>query len=110
MAAGTSTPSVNFVFGLTVTIKGEDGSAFLGSCTITLTESTSSLVMTSANSVLTTSTGSTTIQVYLNSAGSKTITATCPASGSSPAVSGSVTVNVSNLKMIVTTTAAVFDI
>ena len=93
-ATSNSSPSENFSFTITVTIKGEDGAAFLGSCTVALTESTSSITMTSAASALTTSTGTATLSIYATSTGSKTITATCPASGSSPAVSGSVAITV----------------
>jgi hypothetical protein len=82
-------PSVNFLFTLTVTIKGEDLNLFKAACTVTLTGTSLAGGLTG-----TTSTGLLSLQPYFTATGSKTITATCPASGSSPAVSGQLTFNV----------------
>ena len=68
---------MNFLFSISIGLFGEDGGAFTGSCVITLTESTSSLAGTLSNTI----TGSGSLSVYLNSIGSKSIVATCPASG-----------------------------
>ena len=108
LATSNSSPSVNFAFTITVTIKGEDGNAFTGSCTLSLTESTSSLGGTTS---ITTTTGSGTLSVYLTSTGIKTITGTCPLSGSSPAVSGTITETVTTeILQITSFTPTVIDI
>lgn len=89
-------PTVNFLFTLSITIKGEDLALFKGSCAITLTGSNLAGALTGS-----TSTGQLSLQPYFTTTGSKTITATCPASGSSPSVSGqlSFTVLVQVLKI-----------
>lgn len=105
LSSTTTTPSVNFSFTITATLKGEDGNAFTGTCTVTLTESTSSLVGTTSNAI----TGGTgTFSVYLNSAGAKSIVATCPASGSSPAVTQTISITaLTNILKITSFTAVI---
>lgn len=87
LATSSTTPSVNFSFTITATLKGEDTNSFTGSCTIALSGTNLAGTLSS-----TTTTGTASISVYLTTVGVKTITATCPASGSSPAISGSISV------------------
>ena len=89
-----STPSMNFAFTLTITLKGEDTNAFTGTCVIALTESTSSLAGTTSSSI-TGGTGQ--MSVYFTSTGSKTITATCPASGSNTDKTQTISITVQSL-------------
>ena len=80
MSTSNSSPTVNFAFTITVNLFGEDANAFTGSCVITLTESTSSLSGTTSYTISTTGTYG--FSVYLTTVGTKSIVATCPASGS----------------------------
>ena len=90
-SSSNSSPTKNFSFTVTVILSGEDTNTFTGSCTVSLTGT--NLAGTLSD---TTSTGTATFSVYITTTGSKTITATCPASGSSPAVTATTTVNVLN--------------
>ena len=89
LSCNNSSPSVNFTFIVAAILTGEDSNAFTGSCTVSLTSTN----LFGTLSVTTTS-GTATFSVYFTTIGSKTITATCPASGSSPAVTATTTVNV----------------
>ena len=100
LTTSNSSPSRNFAFTITATINGEDGNAFTGACTLGLTESTSAMLGTTT---ATTSTGTATLSIYMVSLGQKTITGTCPASGSSPAVSSTVAVTVVTCILQITT-------
>lgn len=97
VVSSAALPSVNFVFTVTVTIKGEDLEWFSNSCTVTLTENGGSDI--GGTSVLTTSTGTASFSIYFDAAGAKTIKATCPASGLSPEVSNTVDVTVLQLAL-----------
>lgn len=99
LTSSTSTPSVNFGFTLTGTLNGEDGNLFIRSCTVTLTEATSSLAGTT---FLTTSTGTASFAVYLTKVGTVSIVATCPAEDSSPAVSGTISITAQTLILKIT--------
>ena len=105
LSSTTTTPSANFSFTITALLYGEDGKTFTGSCTVTLTESTSSLQGTPTNTIATT--GSGTFSVYLSSVGAKSVMATCPASGSSPAVYQTIAITVSQLTVKITPFTAV---
>ena len=85
-----ATPTVYFSFTLTSTICGEDTNSFTGSCSASVTQSDGAAVHGTISG--TTTTGSISFSIYLITTGSHTLLVTCPASGSSPAVSGSVTV------------------
>ena len=85
-----TTPTVNFSFTITSTIDGEDLNLFTGSCAASLSETGGRTVYGTTSG--TTTTGSISFSIYLISTGSYTISVSCPASGSSPAVSGSVSV------------------
>lgn len=79
LTSNNTSPSLNFAILLTVTMKGEDNALFTGTCTVTLTESTTSLFGPELAKDITGGTG--TFEVYLNSLGTKTIVATCPNTG-----------------------------
>lgn len=83
LQSSTLTPSVNFGFDITATVKAEDGNLFAGACIVSLTITDSSLVGEVSKAIA----NSVSIQtVYFTSLGSKTITASCPGSGPSPAI------------------------
>jgi hypothetical protein len=90
--SNNTSPSVNFTIILTVTLKGEDNLAFPGTCTVTISESTSSMVGTSLEQSITG--GSGTFEVYLKTAGTKTIVASCPNTGTSDSKTGNVELTV----------------
>ena len=97
VVASTYSPSVNFAFTVTVSLYGEDTNAFTGTCTTSLTGSNLAGTLSAA-----TSTGTATLSVYFTSVGGFSITASCPASGSSPAVSvvsSAITVLIQKLKI-----------
>jgi hypothetical protein len=83
MASTTVTQFIYFT--LTATLTAEDGTAFTGACTVTLTESSNTLsgTKTAANSAGTATFSS----IYFNALGSsRSIVATCPATGGYSAV------------------------
>lgn len=89
LTTSIQTPTVNFSFTLTATLLGEDSQPYTGTCTVSLTESTSTLTgaLSSSNSA-----GQATFSVYFTSAGAnKIITASCPAYNSYPLVSTTLT-------------------
>ena len=98
LASQVTSYSMNFLFTVTATLNGEDGNLFLGSCTVTLT-STETIY---GSPVSTTSTGTATFSIYIATTGSKIITGTCPASGNSPAVTGSLTITIEQLQIKIT--------
>ena len=89
LTPSTLSPSVNFLFILTVSLYGEDLNLYTGSVTIALSDSTSSI---NGDTSLAITTGIQTFNVYSTSIGSKTIIATCPLWGSYPAVTKSVSI------------------
>lgn len=103
IVANETTSSVNFNILLTVTTTGNDDLVFPGDCSISLSESTSSLHGTVLEKTI--SGGSGTFEVYLSSTGSKTIIATCPNTGTASSVTAEaiVTVQANTLKMTPTT-------
>jgi hypothetical protein len=103
MSTSNSSPSVNFQFTVTVNLFGEDGGTFIGSCLITLTESTSSLMGITSTTISTTGTYG--FLVYLNSVGAKTIVATCPASGSNTVKTQSLAVTAMTLILKISPTS-----
>ena len=105
LATSITTPTVNFSFTITATIKGEDLNAFTGTCAATVTENL-------GTSVYGTTTGSNTsgtlaFSIYLAATGGKTIVVTCAAVGASPAVSGSIGVTLMQEKLIVASVSPV---
>lgn len=92
ITSNNTSPSVNFTVLLTVTLKGEDNLAFPGTCIVTISESTSSMVGTSLEQSITG--GSRTFEVYLKTTGTKTIVATCPNTGTSDSKTGNVELTV----------------
>ena len=93
-----TTTSVNFMFQLDISLSTEDLLLSASACLVTLTESSGCLNGDTSLSV----TGSRSFKVYCSSDGSKTITATCPASGSYPAVTSSVTITLQTLTLAIT--------
>ena len=100
LASSTNTPSVNFLFNIIASLKGEDGNAFTGSCAATLTESSLSLQGAKSLTILTTGEG--TFGVYFTSSGSKTVIASCPAVDASPTIYQSIILNVLGDKLLIT--------
>ena len=92
LATNDTTPSAYFNFAVTATITGEDTYPFIGSCVASIAENGGSVI--SGTTSITTTTGSVTFTVYFASLGSKTITCTCPAVGSSPGTSATVSMTV----------------
>lgn len=101
LSVGAS-PSLNFDFVLTVTLKGEDNALFKETCTVTLTESSSSLQGTTLSKDITGGTG--TFDVYLSSLGTKTVVATCPNTGTSTPKIGQIDINVLANTLFLTST------
>lgn len=108
LVTSDASPSEHFSFTITATIKGEDGNAFIGSCVASLTESGGSVI--SGTTSITTTTGTAIFSIYFTSLGAKTITCTCPAVGSSPGTSASVSLTVLTdyLKVITYTPLVIF--
>lgn len=99
LTTSNSTPSKNFLFTITATIKAEDSAAYTGSCTLTLTGT--SLAGTLSG---TTSTGTLALSnVYVTATGLVTITGTCPAVDSNTAKSGTVDVTVGSIILKIAT-------
>lgn len=71
----SATPSKNFAFDITVTLKSEDGLVYTPAATVTLTESSGATMTNYAPT--NTLNGVVTFTIYFQSTGSKTITATC---------------------------------
>ena len=107
LSASTTTPTMNFYFTLTASLYGQDSAAYTGSCTVTLTESTSSLsgTLTASNSAGT----ATFSTIYFTSVGQKTITATCPAYNSYSQVTQTIAITVQSLILSITTFTAVIN-
>ena len=103
MSSSNTSPTVNFAFTITVNLFGEDTNAFTGSCAITLTESTSSLAGTTSYTISTTGTYG--FSVYLTTVGSKSIVATCPASGSNTQKTQSITITALTLILKISPTS-----
>ena len=100
LATSTSTPSVNFDFTITATLKGEDNNIFTGTCSASLTETSSQTVYGTTTGSNTS--GTLTFSIYLSTVGSKTIRVTCAAFQSSPAVYGDIGITVLTLILKVT--------
>lgn len=99
LSATCTSCSMNFANTITANLFGEDTLAFTGSCTVALTDSTSSIQGTTS---VTITTGTATFAVYFNSIGSKSVVATCPASGSSPAVTQTIAITITTLIVKIT--------
>lgn len=88
---------MNFSFKITATLRSEDLALYEKTVSVTLSESSNCLVGTT---VLPTSTGTVEFTLYCTSIGSKSISASVPASGSFPAVSQAIPINVQSLKLV----------
>lgn len=99
LTSSNLTPSVGFSVTITGTLKNEDASSFTGSCSMTLSDSSSTMSGTTTGS---NSGGSVSFSVYFTAVGTKVLSTSCPASGSFPQVSGSVTLTVSTLILKIT--------
>lgn len=91
LVTSTATPSKNFEFTISATIKGEDNQLYTGTCAFTLTESTSSMLGSTSTAI---TTGEGDLIIYMNSLGEKTITGKCPTLGSNPEISSTISVTV----------------
>ena len=85
LASTNISPSVNFAFVITATLKAQDLTTYTGAVTITLSGTGLSGTLSTANSA-----GTASFNVYCTTVGSITITATAPASGSFPAVTATI--------------------
>jgi len=103
ITSSTSTPSVNFAFTLTFTIKGEDTNAFTGVCSLSLSESGNSLAGSLTGNI---SGGSGNLVVYFTTSGSKTVVATCPSVSPSSAVTATINLTALKLKLVITSFTA----
>lgn len=99
LTSTNSSPSVGFLFTINGSLKNEDGTSFTSSCSMTLTESSGTIAGTITGS---NSGGSVSFSVYFTAIGTKTISTSCPASGSFPQVVGSVSVTVLTLILKIT--------
>lgn len=104
ISIGSTTPSINFSYPITVYLYGDDAGYYTGSVTVTLSCTGIAGTVTGANSGGTVSLNS----VYFTSTGSYSLTASVPASGSYPAVSISVSITVLIEKLKITSFTAVF--
>lgn len=94
LASSTLTPSVNFEFTLTATLKGEDQNLFTGTCQTSLSETGGSTISGTTSKI--TTTGTLTYQVYFSTIGDKVVQAAC--SG----VTGSISLTVTTLALKIT--------
>ena len=85
LGTSNSSPSVNFAFTITATLKGEDNNAYIGSCSLTLTSTNVAGTTTASNSA-----GTATFSIYFTATGSYTATVTAPILGSYPAVTATI--------------------
>jgi hypothetical protein len=109
LTSNSDTPSLNFMTTLTVTMKGEDNLLFPGTCTVTLTESSSSLQGAALSKDITG--GTNTFDVYLSSLGIKTIVSTCSNTGTlTPKTSNVIIDSIENKLVISPTTPIVIYI
>jgi hypothetical protein len=95
LASSNVSPSVNFDFTLTATLKGEDLQPFLNSCALTLSETTGIAIIGSTSA--TTSTGSADFVIAFATAGTKSLSVSCPASGLNPIKTGTLSISISSL-------------
>ena len=100
LSSSNLSPSVNFDFVITATLKGEDNAAFLNQCVLTLSETTGSTIIGSNSQ--TTSTGTAGFTIAFGTSGLKSLSCSCPASGSNPQKTGTLDVTVSSLKLKIT--------
>lgn len=79
LSSDSLSPSVNFTIQITATLKGNDNILFAGTCSLTLTESTSSLFGTLLTKSITGGTG--TFDVYFDETGNKRVETSCSNTG-----------------------------
>jgi hypothetical protein len=109
ISSSTLTPTVNFDFTLTIAIKGEDNLSFLRSCTITITDNLSPTMLAGDNNLVTTS-GSQDFIVYFKTSGSKTVTASCPETGTETSLTQTINITPAQLKLVISSFTPVNDI
>ena len=98
-AVDTASPSKNFAFTVTVTLKGEDSNLYMTSSTVTLSETSGATI--SGTSSTSSTNGVAQFSIYFSQAGSKTIRATCDS------IYGDVSVNVLDQVLVMTIDAEV---
>jgi hypothetical protein len=79
LSSDNLSPSVNFSIQITATLKGNDNNLFPGTCSLTLTESTSSLFGTLLTKSITGGTG--VFDVYFVGTGDKRVETSCSNTG-----------------------------
>ena len=78
VTSNNPSPSANFIFTITATLEGEDHNLYTGTAIVLISTSPANNGLgISGSSSITTTNGIATFNVYFNSFGSKTITATC---------------------------------
>ena len=95
-------PSVNFSFTVTATLKGEDTAAYTGACSLTLASTGAAGTLTASNNA-----GTATFSIYFPTIGTKTITVTAPISGSYPAVVATASITIATQILKITSFTAV---
>jgi len=96
LSSSNETPSVSFGVTITATLKNQDGTSYETSCDMTLVDSTSSMMGTTAGS---NSDGTVSFSVYFTTPGKKTLTTSCPATDSIPEVAAALTITVRKLAL-----------
>lgn len=107
LSSSNETPSVSFGVTITATLKNQDGTSYETSCDMTLVDSTSSMMGTTAGS---NSDGTVSFSVYFTTPGKKTLTTSCPATDSIPEVAAALTITVRKLALKISSFTPVTNI
>jgi hypothetical protein len=109
ITSSTTTPTVNFDFTITVTLKGEDQRNYVLSCAVTISDGLTPTTLGGTTSI-TTTTGQAVFTSYFKSSGTKTITVSCSETETGAAMTITRNFNVQQLKLIFTIFTPVFSI
>jgi hypothetical protein len=109
ITSSTTTPTVNFDFTITVTLKGEDQTNYVLGCTVTITDSLTPTTLGGSISE-TTATGVAVFTSFFKSIGAKTITASCSETETGQAMTITRNFDVQKLRLVFTTFNPVFSI
>lgn len=97
----TLTPTVSFNFDLTVTLTGEDEDPFILNCEVSLDNGLDSTTLSSVASK-TISSGEAVFTIYFASSGLKTITASCPETGTASSLTKTIDITVLKPRLVFT--------
>jgi hypothetical protein len=109
ITSSTTTPTVNFDFTITVTLKGEDQKNYVLGCTVTITDGLTPTTLGGTTSDLT-QTGQSVFTSFFKSIGAKTITASCSETQTGQAMTITRDFDVQKLRLVFTTFNPVFSI